>query len=756
MCNMSKQGDIEMKKIVKTLILMCSIVCFLFAGIQTFAEEKGITFTNITLTKRDGSPLGNVNIWEEMKFNLNFSIPNGTVSSGDTTTIKMNRELTFTQEVPIEIKKDNKTFANVTFNKAKNEILITYTDEIANLNDIEGSFFFLVRVENAIVIGEQDVPVTLVSNGATIYNGSIHYNGAPAAKPFDLQKVGWKTGGSDKRSLDYRIDVNQKNIEINNAVITDRFGDETNLDISNILIYRGQWVDAGDGTFKLNPSEDVTSQFTIHLDADKKGFHISLGNVAANEGYRIRYRATTSYDPIQGEKIKNTVTLTGDNVTIPPVTSILTYNVGGSEIIGYQYKIKVVKKDENGQLLKDAEFKLVRDATGIELARLKTNAAGEIIFDNLLKDAYTITEVAAPNGYLLNTTPIKVLSSDFNDQKIATKEFVNKRADEKINVVVNKKWLKKEAASATFKLLKDNVDTGKRLTLTAQMNWTGSFDGLDKYDLNDGHEIEYSIEEIAIDNYDYSLLIKGPYEFDVLNFEIFTVNVKKEWYGASKNSATLKLYADNVDTGEEIVVNEASNWSGQFVNLPKYDLGDNHEIVYSVREVAIPGYTTRVEGNTTSGFVVKNISQETIHVPVTVKWNGPKKDHAMIKLLANNVDTGQTLRIEEAMNWQGSFPNLFKYDQMTGEEIVYSIQQTPIPGYVTNIVKDPTGFVVTNTKVILPNISNVDHDDMTVYSPKISIPKTGDTTSNVYGLLFVASVVSIILLIKYRKEEKVN
>ncbi|MDO4702052.1 MAG: Cna B-type domain-containing protein [Erysipelotrichaceae bacterium] len=743
-----------MKKIVKSFLLLCSIFCFLLTGIQVFAAEKEITFHQVTLTKRDGSPIGNVDIWQELKFSLNFSIPNGAVSPGDTTTIQMNPELTFTQEVPIEIKKDNKTFANVRFNKQTNQITLTYTDEIVNFNDIEGSFFFLVRVENANVIGEQDVPVTLVSNGTTIYNGMIHYNGAPAATPFDIQKVGWKVGGEDKRSLDYRIDLNQKSLQIENAVLKDRFADDVNLNISNIIISKGTWVDAGDGTFKLDPSVDVSNQFTIHMDPDNKGFRIDLGTVLPTEGYRIRYRATTNYDPIQGEKITNTASLTGDNINVLPVTSVLTYNVGGSEVIGYQYKIKVVKTDQNGTVLPGAEFKLVRDATGLEIARLTTNNQGEILFDNLLKDAYTLTEVTAPAGYLLDATPIKVVVSDFNDQKLAVKTVLNKRADEKVKVVVKKKWLGKELDSATFKLLKDDQDTGKKLILTKAMGWEDSFENLLKYDPVDHHEYVYNVEEVVVDGYQNAILNPMPNEFDVLNYEVFDLEVTKEWVGPKQASATFKLFADGVDQGITITVDESTNWKSVFANLHKYDFVTHAEIRYTVQEVPIVGYTSVVQNNP-NGVTVKNISQETKNISVKVNWIGAVSSHSILRLFADNQDTGQVIRVDNTTAWQGAFNNLLIYDQRDGHPIVYTVKQEPIFGYMTVIQPDATGFTVINTKII-SKPSDVEEEVVsTPYKP--SIPKTQDSSSTtLYQWLLLTTVVTLVVVLNYKQGYKVN
>ena len=63
--------------------------------------------------------------------------------------------------------------------------------------------------------------------------------------------------------------------------------------------------------------------------------------------------------------------------------------------------IKVIKKDNNGELLKDAEFTLFKK-DGLELTKVEskvTNAKGEIEFSNLRIGRYVLRETKAPNGF---------------------------------------------------------------------------------------------------------------------------------------------------------------------------------------------------------------------------------------------------------------------------------------------------------------------------------------------------------------------
>ncbi|MEB3059419.1 Cna B-type domain-containing protein, partial [Parvimonas sp. D9] len=52
-------------------------------------------------------------------------------------------------------------------------------------------------------------------------------------------------------------------------------------------------------------------------------------------------------------------------------------------------------------------------------------------------------------------------------------------------------------------------------------------------------------------------------------------------------------------------LNEANSWKHTFKDLPKYDY-NGKEIFYTVKEVAIEGYESKIEGNEKDGFVITN------------------------------------------------------------------------------------------------------------------------------------------------------
>ena len=83
-----------------------------------------------------------------------------------------------------------------------------------------------------------------------------------------------------------------------------------------------------------------------------------------------------------------------------------------------------------------------------------------------------------------------------------------------------------------------------------------------------------------------------------------SVNVKKLWVGEKKPSVKVHLYADDVDTGKELTLNEANAWTASFANLRKYNGAD--EIKYTVKEERVSGYSTAISGDSANGYVITN------------------------------------------------------------------------------------------------------------------------------------------------------
>ena len=211
--------------------------------------------------------------------------------------------------------------------------------------------------------------------------------------------------------------------------------------------------------------------------------------------------------------------------------------------------------------------------------------------------------------------------------------------------------------------------------------------------------------ELGTDEYTLHVTPAGGAIQTITNKPIKTsVPVTKIWVGPKAGPITVHLLADGTDTGKTLTLNEAGNWKGTFDGLRKYKT-DGTEIVYTVKEDDVANYTNAITGDIASGFTITNTNTEKVNVPVAKKWIGPKANSVTVHLLADGVDTGKTLTLDEAGNWTGTFSSLDKY-KADGTEIVYTVKEDDIANYTVAITGDATtGFTITNTNTEKVSVS---------------------------------------------------
>lgn len=83
--------------------------------------------------------------------------------------------------------------------------------------------------------------------------------------------------------------------------------------------------------------------------------------------------------------------------------------------------------------------------------------------------------------------------------------------------------------------------------------------------------------------------------------QLTTVTVQKDWKnvpdGVTKPAVAAKLYADGIDTGKTVDLNQANSYRGAFTGLDIYGV-DGHAIQYTVNEKTVPDdYRTDPDGN---------------------------------------------------------------------------------------------------------------------------------------------------------------
>ena len=335
--------------------------------------------------------------------------------------------------------------------------------------------------------------------------------------------------------------------------------------------------------------------------------------------------------------------------------------------------------------------------------------------------------------------------------------------------------------SITVKLLADGrvVDT---MQLTKDMDWTGKFENLPRYDERDDHEIQYTIEETPVLGYKTEYLHTSVIDV-VINKSIIDIPVEKKWVGKKSGPVEVKLYRTckvtkydynlnkNVTTtiDEEVdsaVLNDSNNWKHTFKDMYEFYIEDGENPViykYYVKEVNVAGYDTAITGDQNEGFVITNTSTDRISIPVEKKWVGEAADSAKVKLFADGSEVGE-VELNEANNWKHVFANLQKYNN-SNKEIKYTVKEVGEDGnlikfdgksYKVSYKGNATdGFTVTNEKENPPSTTTPAPKKPSILKKHIS-PRTGDDSHLALYILMLGTAASALGLLGYRRGKKAN
>ena len=683
-------------------MLMALVMLFQGVNFNVYAgseKEVDLEIQNIVI-KNGGNPVNSMQVGDEFRIEMNWKAKAkaATINAGDYFIVKLPDNilikndagnLNFSLTAP-----DGSVMANAHVTPKAGggaEIKVTFTNYVNGRYDINGTLGMNANFNKDKVTVNQKNNFDIEAGGKTT--------------PFQFKVDGGPTGNSNEvlhkysfaaesiNEAEWRVRINYKKANFPNAVVTDTLVGTTE-----------KFVKESFRLYRVNYTSDLKENNRVRIDLSDKivfsnndqTFTINLGNING-EQYKLEYR--TTYTP--GTNLRNNVKLTSNNNKVDE--KIISYKkeaAGGTGVGILANKIKLVKVDaeDNTVVLANAVFEVTgTDGSKFELT---TAADGTVTSPALVAGTYKVKEKTAPAGYELNTQEFTLTVSP-------TSNAIQTVKDEPIrtSVKATKQWVGPIGSAVTVHLYADDVDTGKTVTLNAANNWEDTFTNLRKYKPGTTTEIKYTVKEDAIAN--YNGVVSGDmatgFTITNTNTEKTTVKVTKTWVGTPAASVDVKLLADGAEK-ETVTLTATDNWTHTFTNLDKY-AADGHEIVYTVDETPVAGYTKDISGTAATGFTIKNTNTETINIPVTKTWVGTAGTSATIKLLADGAEK-ETVTLTAADNWTHTFSNLPKFDTTDGHEIVYTVDEVDVPNYTKGISGTAaTGFTVTNTitgKVSVP------------------------------------------------------
>ena len=285
--------------------------------------------------------------------------------------------------------------------------------------------------------------------------------------------------------------------------------------------------------------------------------------------------------------------------------------------------------------------------------------------------------------------------------------ITNTHKPETTQVPVRKVWNDadnqdgKRPESITVNLLADGEKISSAV-LSEYNSWSAVFEDLPKF--KQGVEIVYTVTEDSVSAYALEIAGAAADGYGLTrSYEPETTSVSghKIWKDdddrdrVRPESVTVRLRANGKEVAQA-VVSEKTDWAYSFTDLPVYEKGV--EIVYTVSEDAVSGYTAKILDN----YDIENsYTPGKTGVSVTKVWDDQNdKDHMRpleikVQLLADGEKYGEPVVLNADNNWIYSWTGLNEKNE--GKVIAYTVEEIAVEGYETELVGNAeTGFVLIN------------------------------------------------------------
>jgi len=624
-----------MKRLTGIIMSFLMIFIMIFQGLNLTVYADGLAvdarITSFQILNTSNQPVTETEKSATLKLDFNFEMPESIfLDNGNYFDIKIPEEFDLTTAVTypttFDIKDENGTVvgtATIQPNAATatgggGNVHVVFNENATGKYKFKGHLHFDLKINKKRVGDNRTINVKAgVNNREDLTPGPKPIIVKPDRALSTVEVIGkWAKAPTVPNQAAWGVRVNRTKQYLKNVVITDKITSNnghfidpdslpTVITSENFKLMKCEYNASGNPTSYTGEVVDISDKITFN--EDKTEFRLDLGDIGT-QSYFLSYKSTVEYGDIVQS---NNATLTSS--TNPTQSSSGTWKYrhsGGAAggVLGKKLKLRKVDVD-NGAPLAGATFKVTKsDGTSFNLT---TSADGTAISDQLMQGRYKVKEINAPEGYELDPNEYSVSVYDDVGGTLTIKDKMDKTY-----VKVSKEWVGPKGSSATIHLWADGVDTGKSVTLNERNNWQHTFEGLKKKN-TDGSEIQYTVKEDAITNYDSSITgdMENGFTVTNTNTEKISVPVKKVWVGKEADFATIKLLADGTEK-ESVTLTKDDNWEHTFSNLPKY-ADDGHEIEYTVDEVHIDDYSTTISGTAATGFNITNTILITPVPPVT-------------------------------------------------------------------------------------------------------------------------------------------
>ncbi|GAB7232782.1 Cna B-type domain-containing protein [Facklamia hominis] len=271
-----------------------------------------------------------------------------------------------------------------------------------------------------------------------------------------------------------------------------------------------------------------------------------------------------------------------------------------------------------------------------------------------------------------------------------------------------------------------------------------------------GKEYHYMVRELAVDHYTSKVTGSMQAGYVITNTYLppeepkipkTQVKVEKVWQGGSEARPTITI--ELLRNGQVIDTIQLTNGqlNHEWSDLEAKD-SSGKDYHYTVRELAVDHYTSKVTGSMQAGYVITNtylppeepkISKT--QVKVEKVWEGGSEDRPTItiELLRNGqvIDTIQLTNGQLSHEW----PDLEAKDS-EGQAYLYTVRELAVDHYISQVTGSmQAGYVITNS-YLPPEEPKIPNEPEEPDQPilKSSLPATGESDLTAIWLIAILLV----------------